>query len=74
MAAYVIADIRVTDPAGYEPYKPLASDASAVAFLPAAAGRSRLKARRRRSGSLSSNSPTPPRRSVGTTPRSIRPR
>ena len=24
MAAYVIADIQVTDPAGYEPYKPLA--------------------------------------------------
>jgi uncharacterized protein (DUF1330 family) len=25
MAAYVIADIRVTDPAGYEPYRPLAA-------------------------------------------------
>jgi uncharacterized protein (DUF1330 family) len=25
MAAYVIADIQVTDPAGYEPYKPLAA-------------------------------------------------
>jgi len=25
MVAYVIADIEVTDPAGYEPYKPLAA-------------------------------------------------
>jgi uncharacterized protein (DUF1330 family) len=25
MAAYVIADIRVTDPTGYEPYRPLAA-------------------------------------------------
>jgi uncharacterized protein (DUF1330 family) len=25
MAAYVIADIRVTDPVGYEPYRPLAA-------------------------------------------------
>jgi uncharacterized protein (DUF1330 family) len=25
MAAYVIAEIRVTDPAGYEPYRPLAA-------------------------------------------------
>jgi uncharacterized protein (DUF1330 family) len=25
MAAYVIADVRVTDPAGYEPYRPLAA-------------------------------------------------
>jgi uncharacterized protein (DUF1330 family) len=25
MAAYVIADIRVTDPAAYEPYRPLAA-------------------------------------------------
>jgi uncharacterized protein (DUF1330 family) len=25
MAAYVIAEIRVSDPAGYEPYRPLAA-------------------------------------------------
>ena len=25
MPAYIIADIQVTDPAGYEPYKPLAA-------------------------------------------------
>jgi uncharacterized protein (DUF1330 family) len=25
MAAYVIADVRITDPAGYEPYRPLAA-------------------------------------------------
>ena len=25
MAAYVIADIRITDPAGYDPYRPLAT-------------------------------------------------
>jgi uncharacterized protein (DUF1330 family) len=25
MAAYVIADVQVTDPAGYEPYRPLAA-------------------------------------------------
>ena len=25
MAAYVIADVRVTDPTGYEPYRPLAA-------------------------------------------------
>ena len=25
MAAYLIADVQVTDPAGYEPYKPLAA-------------------------------------------------
>ena len=25
MSAYVVADIKVTDPAGYEPYRPLAA-------------------------------------------------
>jgi uncharacterized protein (DUF1330 family) len=25
MAAYIIADVRITDPAGYEPYRPLAA-------------------------------------------------
>jgi uncharacterized protein (DUF1330 family) len=25
MAAYVIADVRITDPTGYEPYRPLAA-------------------------------------------------
>jgi uncharacterized protein (DUF1330 family) len=25
MSAYVIADVKVTDPAGYEPYRPLAA-------------------------------------------------
>ena len=77
MAAYVIADVQVTDPAGYEPYRPLAA-ASIARFggrlSCAAATLTCSKAPPSRSGSSSSNSPTLKRRGAGTNPTSINPR
>jgi uncharacterized protein (DUF1330 family) len=77
MAAYVIADIQVTDPTSYDRYRPLA--AASVArfggrFVVRGGKVDLLKAHPSRSGSSSSNFPMliPP--SGGTALRNTRPR